>query len=176
MRSAQLLHRADQALRLPCSANRCAEVHHTLCVSRHVFGGRQQFAGFVPQHALRGSLRQVRRISQHAGQHALDVAVQYGHALTETKRGHRRRRRATNSGQGLQGQGRCRELAAMIADHLLRAAVQISRARVIAQTTPQAQHLVQLRRSQRANVGEALQKAGVIVQYRAHLCLLEHDL
>ena len=64
----------------------------------------------------------------------------------------------------------------MIADHLLCAAVQIAGAAVVTQTAPKTQHLVQLRRSQRANVGEALQKAGVIVQHRAHLCLLEHDL
>ncbi len=59
--------------------------------------------------------------------------------------------------------------------NILRAAVQVSRAAVVAQTAPQTQHLIQRRGSQIDHRRETFQKAGVVVQYRDHLRLLQHD-
>ena len=176
MRSAQVLHRADQALRLARCTDGGPQVHHALGVGRHVASCRQQPGGFIPQRTFGSRLREVRRISQHTCEHALDVAVQNRHALSKAKGGHRCRSGAAYSRQSLQSQSRLRKLATVLAGNLLRAAVQISRARVIAQATPQPQHLVQVSGGQCQHIRKALQEAGVIVQHRAHLRLLQHDL
>jgi hypothetical protein len=59
-----------------------------------------------------------------------------------------------DAGQGLQDGRRARELAAVQVDHLLRAAVQVARAAVVAQAAPQAQHVVQRRGGEGTHVGK----------------------
>ena len=48
----------------------------------------------------------------------------------------------------------------MVRHDLARALVQVAGAAVVTQPAPQAQHIVQRRRSQGGHIGEALQKAG----------------
>ena len=59
--------------------------------------------------------------------------------------------------------------------HQLRRALQVARARVIAQAAPQPQHLVLRRAGERGDIGEALEKALVIGNHRGDLGLLQHD-
>ena len=68
-----------------------------------------------------------------------------------------------------------RKLPAMQRHHVLGAAVQVARAAVVAQAAPQGQHVVLRGGGQLCHRGKALQKAGVIVQHRGHLGLLQHD-
>ena len=63
----------------------------------------------------------------------------------------------------------------MIGHHLLRAAVQVAGAAVIAQTTPEAQHFVGMGGGKIAYIGKAIQESCVVAQYGCNLRLLEHD-
>ena len=60
--------------------------------------------------------------------------------------------------------------------HILRAAMQIACATVIAQAAPQGQDIIQRRGGQGLHIREALQEALEIAQHRADLGLLQHDL
>ena len=54
--------------------------------------------------------------------------------------------------------------------------MQIAGTAVIAQTTPQAQHLIERGRCQIFHRGKARKKALVVVDHGEHLSLLQHDL
>src|SRR5262245_7946489 len=67
-------------------------------------------------------------------------------------------------------------MAPMCVDDRLRGAMQISRARVIAEARPEMQDLVDGGGRERGDVGEALHEHVVVRDDRAYLCLLQHDL
>ncbi|MCY1205632.1 hypothetical protein D9M72_171850 [compost metagenome] len=173
------VHRADHAAGLARQADRGAQVHQALRVVRHRLAlavRRQQLRGEVPQRALLRRRRHVAVEAEHARQHALHVAVEDGHALAETEGRNRGRRRTTDAGQGHEFGGGVRKGAAEARDHLLRAAVHVARAAVVAQAAPQAEHLVLGAGGQRRHVGEALEKAREVAQHGRDLGLLEHHL
>src|SRR5665647_2423899 len=55
------------------------------------------------------------------------------------------------------------------------ALMEVAGAAVIAQTTPETQHLVQRCRSQRRQIGKLSYETREIIQNGCHLCLLQHD-
>ena len=69
-----------------------------------------------------------------------------------------------------------RKLAAELVAHAHGRAVQVARARVVAEAGPQMQHVVDRRVGQRAYVGEALHEALVVRNDGRDLRLLQHDL
>ena len=127
------------------------------------------------------SSRSARRLGQvafereHACQHALDVAVEDGHPLAEAEGGDRRGGRAADAGQRRRAAAlRARELAAMLGDIDLRAAMQVARPAVVAQAAPEREHLVLGRRGERADVGEAGDEAIEVAEHGRDLRLLQH--
>ena len=59
--------------------------------------------------------------------------------------------------------------------HLLGGFVQIARAAVVTQTTPQTQHLVFMRFCQIKHSWKTLHEAREVIAHRHHLGLLQHD-
>ena len=177
MRLAWALHRTNSALHLARQTHRGAQIHQRLGVARHVGASRrQQVLRQGPQGALVLGHRQVIAKAQHPREQALDVAIQNRRPLLKAKRRDRSRGRAANAGQGLQVLCAARKRAAKLRHHRLRALVQVARTAVVTQATPQGQHLVLIGRRQGRHVGKARQKAGKVLQHRAHLRLLQHDL
>ena len=68
-----------------------------------------------------------------------------------------------------------RQVAIVQFDATFRRRMQVARAGVVTESGPQRQHLVLRCSGQSCHVWEPNQKAGVIVQHRAHLGLLQHD-
>ena len=68
------------------------------------------------------------------------------------------------------------KVAAVLGDHTLRRGVQMMRAAVIAQATPQREHAIDRRGGERAHIGERLDEAQEVRDHRRHLRLLQHDL
>ena len=79
-------------------------------------------------------------------------------------------------GSSRQRRARRRELAAVLGDDDLRAAMEIARARVVAEAAPGGEHLAEVGGGQRADVGEARGEALVVGEDGRHLRLLQHDL
>ena len=179
LRHTQSLHRAHGAIGLARQAHGGAQIHQGLGVAGHGrrqgLGG-QQFISQIPQHALVRDHGQVGAIAQHAGQDPFDVAIQNGGALAKAKRGNGRRGGSANARQTLQIHRVLGKDAAKTSHHLDGAAVQIARAAVVTQPTPQTQHLVLRRAGQGCHIRKLLEKTGEIIQHRAHLRLLQHDL
>src|SRR3989344_3082145 len=67
------------------------------------------------------------------------------------------------------------ECAAVFGDDSFRRLVQITRAGIVAQTTPEVQHAVRPRTRQRAHVGEAFGETLEVRDDGGHLGLLQHD-
>ena len=76
-------------------------------------------------------------------QHTFDIAIQYRFSFSKAQRGDGRRGRRANARQGLQRIFGIWKNTAMRTRDNLRTTVQIFRTAVIAQTAPQAQHLIQ---------------------------------
>src|ERR1700730_11180622 len=70
---------------------------------------------------------------------------------------------------------RARKLSLVFGDDFLCGALQIACAAVIAESGPQAQHFLLLRRSERMDVREAIEKALVVGNHCRNACLLQHD-
>lgn len=66
--------------------------------------------------------------------------------------------------------------AAVLVTYDLRGAMEIARTRVIPETAPVREHIVERRRCQRADVRKARHESLVIGDYRCDLRLLQHDL
>jgi hypothetical protein len=63
----------------------------------------------------------------------------------------------------------------MQSHHVLRGTVHVASAAVVAQTTPQTQHLVLVRSGQISHRGEARHETRKVLAHRDHLRLLQHD-
>ena len=137
---------------------------------------RQQRARQLPELALGARIGEVAGEREHAREHALDVAVEDRDALAEAERGDRRGGRAADAGQlGERGAG-ARELAAVLGDDDLGAAMEVARAAVVAEAAPRREHVARLGRRQRAHVAEARDEALVVRAHGRDLGLLQHDL
>jgi hypothetical protein len=79
-------------------------------------------------------------------------------------------------GQGAQGVGGVRNLAAKFGDHLPGGLVQEAGAAVVAQAAPQGQHRFQGSRGQGRDGGERRQKPAVVLEHGRDAGLLQHDL
>ncbi len=136
---------------------------------------RQQPRRQLPQRPHMGLARQIITISQQPRQHALHIRIKNRYPLSKTKSSNSRSSRWANTRQSLQS-SRCgwKHTAIHIAHHL-RTAMQIARAAVITQATPQRQHCILLCISQSQHIRKLLQKSLVIRNYRTHLRLLQHD-
>jgi hypothetical protein len=168
------LHRAQQAQRRARQAHGGAEIHQALGVGLDVVV-RQQLGGLRPQLALMACHGQVSVEREKARQHALHVAIENRDPLAKAERRNRRSGGAADAGQRLQHRATARKCTAMLGHHRLSAGVQVARAAVVAEATPQAHDLVLRRGGQRLHIGESLQKALVVAEHRGHLRLLQHD-
>ena len=176
---AHRLQRAQHAGGRLRRADAGAQIHHALRVARHVGGqivDRQQLIGQRPELALVAGDGEVFAKPQHARQHAAHVRIQNGRALPKAERGNRAGGGSTDARQGRQQLDGVREFATELAHHLLRAAMQIACAAVVAQAAPERQHIVLRGCGQRAYIGKACEKARVVIQYGGDLRLLQHDL
>ncbi len=91
----------------------------------------------------RACLGEVALEGEDAREHALDVAVEDRDPLAEAERGDRRGGRAADAGQLRQRRARRRELAAVLGDDDLRAAMQVARPRVVAEAAPGGEHVAE---------------------------------
>ena len=135
-------------------AQRGPEIHQALAVGLDVALGQERF-GQGPQFALMARLRQIAIKSERTRQHALDVPVKNRDPLAEAERRNRRCCRAADAGKPRQLGARRRKRGAPLLRDDAGAAVQIARAAVVAQTAPQAQHIVQRRCGQGGNIRKA---------------------
>ena len=168
--------RAGGAFRRRPRAHRRAKVHQPLRVGGHVGRRGQQRRCPIPQRSLDACHGDVARHREMACQHPLDVAVENGFARAGTEGGDRRCGRAADARQLRQHRCIEGEPAGETVDHLPRAGVQVARSRVVAETRPQRQHVVQRRRGQRSDIREALAEARVVGDDCRHLRLLQHHL
>ena len=83
---------------------------------------------------------------------------------------------AADAGERGQFGGAAGEVAAMRADNLLRAAVQVARPGVVAEPGPVFDDAFDGRRRQGRDIGETGEKTLVVGDDRRHLGLLQHDL
>jgi hypothetical protein len=95
--------------------------------------------------------------AEHPREHALHVAVEDRRARAVRERRDRGGRRAADARQLGKPVRRRREYAAVLGDDDLRAAMQIARARVVAEAGPQRHHVVG-RRRERGDVGKRSRK------------------
>ncbi|SOZ15051.1 conserved hypothetical protein [Cupriavidus taiwanensis] len=170
-----------QAGGLAARAHRRAQIHQPLRIGDHVVGlpragrGQGQFRK-LPHARFHRALARMAMDAEAAREHALDVAVQDWRAHPRAEGGDGRRGGAADARQRDQHRGIRGEAAAVLADHLHGAAVQVARARVIAQPGPQRHHLVGRRGRQVLHRGQLRDEALEVVDHRADLGLLQHDL
>ena len=107
--------------------------------------------------------------------HPFDVAVDRRRRQIERDRRDGGGGVIADAGQRAQLRNACREFAAVTLDHGAGAGVQVSGASVIAEPGPGFQHVIERRRSQRADIVPALQETGVIGRDGLDRGLLQHD-
>ena len=169
--------RTAPTVRPASGADHRPQVHQPLRVvdqvRRRSALGRQLGFGMRPQPRQRCTAGRVALHSKHPAQHTLHVAIQNGSPLAEGEHRDGRCRRAPHTGQGLQPLGRLRKGAARLR-HPARRRVQIARATVVAQTRPQAHHLLGIGCRQVVHRGEGAQEGLEIRDDGGHLRLLQH--
>ena len=172
------LHRTGLAIGFARQTNGGAQIHQRLRISRHgcfKLACGQRFFSHLPQSFFVLTDRQIGVKGPHACQYPFDIAIHDGHALRKTKRSHGSGSRSANARQRDQLGCSGRKLAIKPGHHVLGTLMQIARATVVAQTTPQAHDLVLGCCCQFGHSGKVLQELLVVGQYGAHLCLLQHD-
>ena len=107
---------------------------------------------------------------------ALDIAVDRGGASIESDGGNGRRGIGANTGQRTQSSNFAREFAGMSLDHDAGAGMQVAGARVIAESLPELQNLVERGCGQRPNIGPTCHESVEIWADSRHRRLLQHDL
>jgi hypothetical protein len=163
------------AARRPGRAERGAELHQRLVQVARA-GSLREVAGLLPQPGLCGRPAQVLADAEQPGENPRDVPVDDRLRTVERDRGHRARRVAPDT----------RELAQRLRivgkppgvpghDHA-RSPLQVSRARVVAETRPQTEQRVGLGAGEALDVGKARQEALVVRDHRVDAGLLEHRL
>ena len=163
------------ALRRCGSANGRSQVHDGLGVFRHALRWGV-FVGQPPEFAQggRGGGRSGNPVV--ARQHALDVAIENDRAPAvrlgdDGGRGGTADPRQRH--QALQG---VRQNALVLADHQLRAAMQMASPAVVAKAAPEVQHFVEIRLRQSGHVRETRHESIEVAGDRCRLGLLQHDL
>ena len=159
------------------------QIHHALGIALHgkacgriaVLRGQQGLRR-VPQRAGLRGLGQIAAKAQRAAEHAAHIGVQNRHPLAKTQRRNRRCGRAPNARQVSQLRGAAWKRAAVGLHHRVCASMQITRAAVVPQATPQTQDIVLRRGSQRADRRKARHEAVKVAHHGGHLGLLQHDL
>ena len=154
-----------------------AEIHDRLrVVARRAPRGVQASASDHSRRSTRGSPG-IALDAELAREHALHVAVEDRVPLVARQRQDRAGRRAPDARQR---HDRCRAspgIAAVPRDDHLRGALQVARARVVAEPGPQVQHLVDRRCGERSRrPGNAPMNASKYGIDRRDLRLLQHDL
>jgi hypothetical protein len=152
-----------------------AELHQRL-VQVAGPGAARELGGGIPQAPLRGRARHVLAQVEDARQHARDVAVHHRLGPIEGDRSQRPGGVAADARQLAQGRGRVRQPAAVLLVHHARGALEVARARVVAETGPDAEHGVGVGDRQGRDVGEAREEALVVGDHRLDARLLEHRL
>ena len=173
--AALLADGAEQALRLRGRAKKRAEFHEGGSVDASA-ACRKEIARGVPEECgTRTSIDRLVKIQQ-SREDAGDVAVDRGDRQIEGKARDRARCVASDAGQA-RDRGRIgRKDTAVFGDDLLRGAMKISRARVVAEPLPYAEHVGLGRRGERGEIREAREPAFVVWDDRRDLRLLEHEL
>jgi hypothetical protein len=154
-------YRAVPALRVASAYGR-TEIHKRLRIGLHVVAWQEPL-GVPPQAFLR---------SQIPRQDPPHVTVQNRGALAEREHGDRRRGRAPDAWQFLDGvsiKGKA------LARYLLRGFVKVAAAGVVAQAAPEPQHLILGGKRKRVHGGVFLQKPLVVRHDGGDLGLLQHD-
>ncbi len=166
---------AGGAARLRARTDRGPEVHDRLRIRFHL---RVRGTGLsvAPEQLLGHALVGGSCDSKQSRQHALDVAVQNGRAPTVRERDDRCRRGTADPRQPHEQLRLVRQLTLVLPNDLLRGLMQMARARVVPQSGPQVQHLIERRTRQRLDGRKALHEARVIPEHRRDLRLLQHDL
>ncbi len=160
----------------PCArTHRCPQIHLRLRIVGHDRSVlRQQLFGQLPQPDFHSALARPALDSEHATQYPLHIAVQDGLTLAIGLRHNGCCGGAPDPRQGFPASP-IRGKAAL-RHNLLRRPVQITTAGVVAQPTPQRQHLGHIGRSQRLHVRKARHETLKIRDHRLHLRLLQHHL
>ena len=174
-RAALLTHGAEQALRLRWDAEQRAEFHEGGGVETPAAFWEQCFRG-TPQD--RGPFRSVDGLVQieQAREDAGDVGVDGGDGEVEGETRDGSGGVATDAGQARDRGGIGREDAAVFGDDLPRGAMEISRAGVVAETLPHAEHLGFGRGGECGEIREPREPAFVKWDDGGDLSLLEHEL
>ena len=178
-RGAFIVQRAERAGRLFRRADRGAEVHQGL---RAVAGARLLVAGAGIGEQRRRQLldqrfclRQRFLDGEQPRHHALDIAVDRHGTAVECDRRDRRRRIGTDPGERAQAFFGVGKEPVMVAQHRDRAGVQIARPRIIAESGPHPQHVVERSASERRDIRPARNEFFEIGPNGLHAGLLQHD-
>lgn len=175
IRRARLRERAGEAARLRRRAHGRTELHQALVelARRAPCGqGSHQLGRLRPRRLLPGGRLDVVLDREHAGEHARDVSVDQRRALAVRDRGDRTGGVRPDAGHVAQpGRGRRQRLA-----DALRAAVEVPRARVVAEAGPRGEHVVERRRRERTHRRELGHPALPVRDHGGDARLLEHHL
>ena len=177
-RRAVLHHRARQALGIARQADRRSQLHERLVEFarlRRIHKLAGQFLNLVPQCSA-AAFAAARLPAFQAAQHPLHVAVHNRHHFTVSDAGNGRRRVSSDAGQQTQLLGSGRQVALVMAGHVLRRLVQHARTAIVAQAAPLRQHLLLRRQGQRDERGKPSQKSLVPLHHHRDAGLLQHDL
>ncbi len=174
-RDAAFGERAVRAQRIPARADGGADIHDRLRVHLDLLV-RRALIRERPQLFDRRALGEIAFDAEVARQHALHVAIENRESFVPAQRENRAGGGAADAGQARHLIEGARELAAKLIANAHGRAMQIARARVVAEAGPEVQHVVDRRIGQRRDAGEALHEAQVIRHDRRDLRLLKHDL
>jgi hypothetical protein len=164
---------AVRAARAAWLADGGAELHQRLV---QVAGARaaRELPRRLPEPGLRRGPPQVVADPEQPCEDARDVAVDDRLRSIERDRGHRPRRVAPDSGQLAQGRRVVGQAPAVPLDQRARRALEVARARVVAEARPQPEHRVGLRPGEARDVREAREEALVVGDHRLDARLLQH--
>ena len=171
--------RAGEAARRARRAHGRAELHQALVeIARRGAGGQRldDRAGERPDRALAARRLDVLLDGEHAREHARDVAVDQRRALAVRDRRDRAGGVRADAGDVAQPGGGRRQRARPARDDLARAAVQVARARVVAEAGPGGEDVVERRVGEGPHRREARHPALPVRDHRRDAGLLQHDL
>jgi hypothetical protein len=174
-RLAQRTHQAGRGRR----ARRRAELHQALVeiAGRGPAGqGGHHRAGELPDPARARGRLHIEVDREHPREHARDVAVDQRGALAERDRRDRARGVRADPGHVAEVGGGRRDRAGVARDHLGSAAVQVARARVVAEPGPRREHVVERRGGERVHRREPRHPPIPVRDHGRDPGLLQHDL
>jgi len=154
-------------------AERGAELHQGLVqVSRA--GPARELSRRPPEPGLRGRTPQLLADSEQPRQHARDVPVHDRLRTIEGDRGHRPSRVAADAGELAQGLRAVGKPPGVSLHQVARRALEVARARVVAETRPEPEQRVGLGAGEALDVRKAREEALVVRDHRLDARLLEH--